>query len=166
VIEQSIYISQQAVSDTYGTGNSLVNQQRSTEISSSLHQVICAKVVFSKRALIISTETAFHRKDVCTLKLIKQWHSRCWLFIFLVAEPGIVVNEEGADVREDEREKPRFFRSVLNIAPVHKDVFPAAVAMVITKQSQLSFFCRWQYQLLRVIDFRMQNLWGRLPPSI
>jgi len=143
-----------------------VDQQCSAEVGSSLYQVFSAKVVFSKGALVIAAETAFHRKDVCAPKLIKQGHSRCRLFVFLVAESRIVINEEGADAREDERKKPRLFGSVLNIAPVHKDIFPATVAVVVTKQSQFSFLCRSKYKLFCVVYFRMQDLRGRLPPSI
>ena len=135
-----------------------MDQQCSAEVGSSLYQVFGAKVVFSEGALVIAAETAFHRKDVRALKLIKQGHSRCRLFVFLVAEPRIVINEEGTDAREDEREKPRLFGSVLNITPVHKDVFPATVTVVITKQSQFSFLCRNKYKLFRVVYFRMQDL--------
>ncbi len=75
VIEKTIYVSQQAVSDTGGARNSLVDEQCSAEVSTSLLQIFCAEVVFSEWAFIIAAETAFHREDVRALKFVKQGHA-------------------------------------------------------------------------------------------
>jgi hypothetical protein len=105
VIEKTVDVSQQAISDTGRAWNSLVDEQCSAEVSSSLQKIFCAKVVLSEWAFIIAAETAFHRKDVRALEFVKQGHTGRGLFVFLVAEPRVVVYKKRADARQDEGEK-------------------------------------------------------------
>ena len=66
-------------------------------------------------------------------QFIEKSHASCGFFRLLVPEARVVVDEERADVRQDERKNARVFRRMWYVATVHKDVLAATMPMKVSE---------------------------------
>jgi len=122
-----------------------------------LDQVLGAEVVPGELALVVSAEGRLHGVDGGVLfQLIEKRHSSSGLLGFLVSKPGVIVNEERADVGENKGEKPCVFWRRRVVASIHENVLASTVPVEVTENCELPLLRKVVNHLLRVVDCGVQ----------
>ena len=135
VTVNSVNILKKAVQNRQRSWNLIVYQERTTEVNTDLHQVICGEVIASELTHVVTTEGGLHGVDGwMLLQFIEESHTCSGIFRLLISKTAIIIDEEGADVRQDEGEKARVLWLTRHVTSVHEDVLPSAMAMHVTEE--------------------------------
>lgn len=77
-----------------------------------------------------------------------------------------MVDEERADVRQDEGEDARVLWRMWYVATVHKDVLASTVPMKVSEDQELTLFHKVMDHLFGVVDRWVEHFRWRLPSAI
>jgi hypothetical protein len=106
VTVDSVNILKKAVQYRQRSWNLIVYQKRATEVNTGLHQVVCREVITSELTHVVTTEGGLHGVDGwMLLQFIEESHTCSGIFRLLISKTAIIIDEERADVRQDEGEK-------------------------------------------------------------
>jgi hypothetical protein len=91
-------------------------------------------MVTSELADVISTEGRLHGVNSWVLfKLIEEGHPSSGIFGLLVAKATIIIDEERADVRQNEGEEARVFWLPRYVTTVHENILPPTMTVHVTE---------------------------------